>query len=430
MRNVWTVIGFSLRTKLMTKAFLMTTAILALIVTIVMNLPFIISMFDEEDQAIKVGLVKSSYPAIEKSLEEAFKQKQNEIILVPYDNATEEGLLKDVKEGIITGYLKFEAAEQGGEQAFPKVTYHSEEDLDFGLQGDITGVLTVLKTQWIVKDSLTADQQQQLNQPVSFDTKKLKTSESGQLAEGGAEEESSFSAESFVVTFALLILFFTSIQMTGNMIASEVTQEKSSRVMEILITSVSPLAQMFGKILAMFILGMIQIMAFIAVAVINLLLPHNQEALKGLDLDISKFDPMLVIYGLILYVFGYFLYATLYASIGSIVSRTEDLAQAVLPITFLSLAAFYIGMFSVSTPNSMLVKVTSFIPFFTPTSMLLRIGLGEYQWWEFWLSIVILLLSVLVFGWLAAKIYRTGVLLYGKRPTWKEVRKAMKAYKI
>ncbi|TVX88241.1 ABC transporter permease [Paenibacillus agilis] len=430
MRNVWTVIGFSLRTKLMTKAFLMTTAILALIVTIVMNLPFIISLFDEEDKAIKVGLVNSSYPAIEKSLEEAFKQKQNDIILVPYDNATEEGLLKDVKEGIITGYLKLEAAEQGGEQAFPKVTYHSEEDLDFGLQGDITAVLTVLKTQWIVKDSLTADQQQQLNQPVSFDTKKLKASDSGQLAEDAAGEEPAFKAESFVVTFALLILFFTSIQMTGNMIASEVTQEKSSRVMEILITSVSPLAQMFGKILAMFILGMIQIMAFIAVAVINLLLPHNQEALKGLDLDISKFDPMLVIYGLILYVFGYFLYATLYASVGSIVSRTEDLAQAVLPITFLSLAAFYIGMFSVSTPNSMLVKVTSFIPFFTPTSMLLRIGLGEYQWWEFWLSIVILLLSVLVFGWLAAKIYRTGVLLYGKRPTWKEVRKAMKAYKI
>ncbi|WP_028596722.1 ABC transporter permease [Paenibacillus assamensis] len=430
MRNVWTVIGFSLRTKLMTKAFLMTTAILALIVTIVMNLPFIISLFDEENKAIKVGLVNSSYPAIEKSLEEAFKQKQDDIILVPYENATEEGLLKDVKEGIITGYLKFEAAEQGGEQAFPKVTYHSEEDLDFGLQGDITAVLTVLKTHWIVKDSISEDKKLQLNEPVSFDTKKLKASDSGQLAEEAGEEEPAFKAESFVVTFALLILFFTSIQMTGNMIASEVTQEKSSRVMEILITSVSPLAQMFGKILAMFILGMIQIMAFIAVAVINLLLPHNQEALKGLDLDISKFDPMLVIYGLILYVFGYFLYATLYASVGSIVSRTEDLAQAVLPITFLSLAAFYIGMFSVSTPNSMLVKVTSFIPFFTPTSMLLRIGLGEYQWWEFWLSIVILLLSVLVFGWLAAKIYRTGVLLYGKRPTWKEVRKAMKAYKI
>ncbi|MGV2644575.1 ABC transporter permease, partial [Clostridium perfringens] len=127
------------------------------------------------------------------------------------------------------------------------------------------------------------------------------------------------------------------------------------------------------------------------------------------------------------YILGYFLYAMLYAAIGSIVSRTEDLGHAVMPITMLSLVAFYIAIFSLSAPNSMLMKVSTYIPFISPTTILVRIGLGSIPFWEILLSLAILIVSILVFGWLAAKIYRTGVLMYGKRPTFKELRKAMKA---
>jgi len=137
-----------------------------------------------------------------------------------------------------------------------------------------------------------------------------------------------------------------------------------------------------------------------------------------------------LVLGLVFYILGYFLYATLFAAIGSLVSRTEELGQAVMPITMLSLASFYIGIFSLSTPNSLLMKVSSFIPFVSPVSMIVRVGIGEPPVWEIALSLVVLAIAIFLFGWLSAKIYRTGVLLYGKRPTFKELRKAMKAYKI
>ena len=141
-------------------------------------------------------------------------------------------------------------------------------------------------------------------------------------------------------------------------------------------------------------------------------------------------DLSILIIGLIFYILGYFLYATLYAAVGSIVSRTEDLGQAVMPITMLSLAAFYVAMFSLSSPNSLLLKVCSYIPFVSPVTILLRYGAGDAALLEVGLSLLILIAAIVFFSWLAAKIYRTGVLLYGKRPTLKELRKAMKAYKI
>ncbi|MFH0071115.1 ABC transporter permease, partial [Peribacillus sp. NPDC056705] len=163
---------------------------------------------------------------------------------------------------------------------------------------------------------------------------------------------------------------------------------------------------------------------------VNVMLPHNVGALQDLNLDITAVDPMLLIFGLIFYILGYFLYAVLFAAVGSIVSRTEDLGQAVMPITMLSLVAFYIAIFTLGTPDATILKVSSYIPFLSPTTILVRIGIGDAPMWEILASLAILIVSILIFGWLAAKIYRTGVLMYGKRPTLKELRKAMKAYKM
>lgn len=199
----------------------------------------------------------------------------------------------------------------------------------------------------------------------------------------------------YVVVYVLLILFFTSNMMTGNMIAAEVTSEKSSRIMEILITSVSPLAQMFGKVIGIFLVGIVQIAVFGVVVGANLMLPHNQDILQGYSLSISDINLPVLLYGLVFYILGYFLYAVLYAAIGSIVSRTEDLGQAVMPITMLGLASFYIGLFSITASGSMLIKVTSFIPFTAPTAMLVRIGMGTVPTWQILISLVLLLVSIL-----------------------------------
>ncbi|MEF7441900.1 ABC transporter permease [Paenibacillus lautus] len=434
MNNMWTVIRFTFMNKVRTKSFLVSTLIFALIITIGINLPFLIQMFTGDkagsDETTRIGLVYGQEQTLAEQLETTWSSlPANSYEFVKYETADEAALNQDIKDGVIEGYLKFEA--QDG-NTFPTVVYSSEDEaMSPELQSNLQAALQVAKTRSIVEGLNLSDAQiNELNMPVQIDARSISTNPSGNADGASDEKEGASEVINYIVVYALIILFFFTLMGTGNMIASEVTTEKSSRIMEILITSVSPLSQMFGKVIGMFLLGLSQIAAFGIVAAVNLMLPHNLDTLKDMNLDLSAIDPMLLVFGLIFYILGYFLYAMLYAAIGSIVSRTEDLGQAVMPITMLSLVAFYIAIFSLSAPNSMLMKVSSYIPFISPTTILVRIGLGDITVWEILLSLAILIAAILVFGWLAAKIYRTGVLMYGKRPTFKELRKAMKAYKM
>ncbi|WP_339270177.1 ABC transporter permease [Paenibacillus sp. FSL K6-1330] len=434
MNNMWTVIRFTFMNKIRTKSFLVSTLIFALIITIGINLPFLIQMFTGDkagsEETTRIGLVYGQEQTLAEQLETTWSNlPTTSYELVKYETADEAALNKDIKDGVIEGYLKFEAQEGN---TFPTVVYSSEDEaMSPELQSNLQAALQVAKTRSIVDGLDLSDAQiNELNQPVQIDARSIDPTETGNADGASGEKEGASEVINYIVVYALIILFFFTLMGTGNMIASEVTTEKSSRIMEILITSVSPLSQMFGKVIGMFLLGLSQIAAFGVVVVVNLILPHNIDTLKDMNLDLTAIDPMLLVFGLIFYILGYFLYAMLYAAIGSIVSRTEDLGQAVMPITMLSLVAFYIAIFSLNAPNSMLMKVSTYIPFISPTTILVRIGLGSIPFWEILLSLAILIVSILVFGWLAAKIYRTGVLMYGKRPTFKELRKAMKAYKM
>jgi ABC-2 type transport system permease protein len=434
MNNMWTVIRFTFMNKVRTKSFLVSTLIFALIITIGINLPFLIQMFTGDkagsEETTRIGLVYGQEQTLAEQLETTWSNlPSTSYEFVKYEAADEAALNKDIENGVIEGYLKFEAQEG---HTFPTVVYSSEDEaMSPELQSNLQAALQVAKTRSIVEGlDLSETQINELNTPVQIDTRGIDPTETGNAGGASGEKEGASEVINYIVVYALIILFFFTLMGTGNMIASEVTTEKSSRIMEILITSVSPLSQMFGKVIGMFLLGLSQIAAFGVVAAVNLMLPHNMDTLKDMNLDLTAIDPMLLVFGLVFYILGYFLYAMLYAAIGSIVSRTEDLGQAVMPITMLSLVAFYIAIFSLSAPNSMLMKVSTYIPFISPTTILVRIGLGNIPVWEILLSLAILVVAILVFGWLAAKIYRTGVLMYGKRPTFKELRKAMKAYKM
>lgn len=432
MNSMWTVIRFTFVNKVRTKSFIVTTLIFALLITIGVNLPYIIQLFsgDKAEGPEKIGLVYEQHQQLAEGLSESMGRLTTNYELVQYDALDEAALDKDVADGVIEGYITFE--QQEGSH-FPAVLYISEdESIDPELQSTLQAALQGPKTRSVVQGlTLTDEQIQQINTPVQILTQNVSDVNGGE-AEGAAAEagDPAKDAVNYAFVYILVILFFVTLMGTGNMIASEVTTEKSSRIMEILITSVSPLSQMFGKVIGMFLLGLAQIVTFGVVLFINLMLPHNVEAFESLNLDLSAIDPMLLVFGIIFYILGYFLYAVIYAAIGSIVSRTEDLGQAIMPITMLSLAAFYVAIFSLNAPNSTLMKVSSYIPFISPTSMIVRIGLGDPPIWEILLSLAILIVGILVLGWLSAKIYRTGVLMYGKRPSYKELIKAMKAYKM
>ena len=429
MSNTWTVIRFTFMNKIRTKSFIVTTLIFALLITIGINIPYFIQLFsgDKADEATRIGLVYGEQQAIAEDLNQTLPGITKNYEFVKYDAYDEAVLNKDVTKGDIEGYIRFEAKEGS---KFPAVVYSSEDEtLAPELHSALQAALQGPKTRSVVEGlTLTDEQINEINTPVQIDTRGVESQGAG--GTGAADNDTKDNPVNYVVVYALVILFFITLMGTGNMIASEVTTEKSSRIMEILITSVSPLSQMFGKVIGMFLLGIAQIATFGVVVVINLMLPHNMDALSSLNIDLSAIDPMLLVFGIVFYIFGYFLYAVLYAAIGSIVSRTEDLGQAIMPLTMVSLAAFYIAIFSLSVPNSALMKISSYIPFISPTSMIVRIGLASPPLWEIIVSLAILIVSIFFFGWLSAKIYRTGVLMYGKRPTFKELGKAMKAYKM
>ncbi|MED5016196.1 ABC transporter permease [Paenibacillus chibensis] len=428
--NLGTIIGFTFKNKVKTKSFLITTLVLAILITIGMNLPYLIKQFSggDDGKAKQIGLLVGSQQETAAELQKyAEAAGSKDYAFVPYAGSSEDALKQDVKDGKLEGYVKFE--EDPANKSFPKVVYAGEGDMSQSLGTYLQGALQNVKTTMITKDSLTEEQISALNQPVSFSS--LDISDNAKASTGkDAEKDRNQKIMNYVTVYFLMILFFSSNMMTGNMIAAEITAEKSSRIMEILITSVKPLHQMFGKIIGIFLVGLVQIAAFGVVIGANLMLPNNVGMLDEFHLSLADINMEVLLYGLAFYIFGYFLFAVLYAAIGSMVSRTEELGQAVMPITMLGLAAFYIGIFSINTPGSMLIKVTSFIPFTAPTAMLVRIGMGEVPVWQILISLALLIVSILVFGWLSAKIYRTGVLMYGKRPSFKELRKAMKAYKI
>lgn len=424
MNKMRTVIAFTFMNKVKTKSFVITTLVLALLVSVGLHVPYFIDRFTggAEPSQQQIGVVYNEQTELAKSLEAYIeKQPTEDYKLVPYENADEAVLRQAVQSEEIDGYLMFG---QSAEGSFPAVTYTSESGtISPGLQMTLQAALQNVKAEYLTKGMLSEEQIAALNAPAQLGVAQVSTG----TAQAEGEKAGVFN---YVLVYVLIILFFMTIMMTGNMISAEVTAEKSSRIMEILITSVSPLAQMFGKIIGMFYIGLLQIGIFAGVIALNISLPYNRSVLADFNLNVSDIRVEVLVLGLIFYVLGYFLYATLFAAIGSLVSRTEELGQAVMPITMLSLAAFYIGIFSLSTPNSLLMKVSSYIPFVSPVSMIVRVGIGSPPIWEIVISLVVLVIAIFVFGWLSAKIYRTGVLLYGKRPTFKELRKAMKAYKI
>lgn len=438
MNSFWTVVGFTIRNKVKGKAFVITTLIIALIISIGINLPYIIAQFDKGDKVTNIGYIQSqseqaaSGTATGDSLKAYYeKQENSNIVMVPLEDkgdasANEKQLKKAIDDGEIKGYLEFGDMTDSG---FPEMTYKSEKLMEFGMTESLQGALLQIRQTNVLQDAgLSAEQMAQLSAPIKIGTVQIYTGEgsgSGNTGRTPAEQGVNMG-----VIYVMIIFLFMAIMTSGNMIASEITAEKSSRVMEILITSVSPLKQMFGKIFGMFVVVIVQVTFYLAVILTNISMPHNKGALGNLDIDLSLVDPILLIYALLFFLTGFFLFATLYAAVGSIVSRTEDLGQAVMPLTFVSLAGFYIAIFSISAPDSMLVKVTSYIPVFSPFVMLLRLGLTEVPMWQTLLSFGILLVSIYAAVYISAKIYRTGVLMYGKRPTLKEIRKAMKAYKI
>ena len=234
---------------------------------------------------------------------------------------------------------------------------------------------------------------------------------------------------SFFYTYIIVFLLYMSIIIYGQLIATNVASEKSSRAMETLVTTVSPTKMMFGKVLGVGSVSLLQIILLLGSGIlfykINISAWGNNEIVKSLfDIPVD-----MIVISVVIFILGFFLYAFIYAVIGSFAKRLEDVNSSVMPLTLISIASLMIVMFSMMSGNmdSMLIKVCTYIPFTSPLALPARFAMSAMQPLELIISILVLLLSTIGIGYLASGVYRLGVLLYGKRPSIKEIYKQLKS---
>lgn len=233
--------------------------------------------------------------------------------------------------------------------------------------------------------------------------------------------------QNFFYTYIMIFALYMVILLYGQMVATNVATEKSSRAMELLITSAKPTSMMFGKVIASCLAGLIQLVAVFGSAFLFFNL--NRASWSGNAVITSIFDmPLdLLAYMLLFFVLGFFIYAFLYGAIGSTASKVEDINTSVMPLTMLFIIAFVVVMFSMgsgSVDNPAMI-VCSYVPFTSPMAMFTRIAMSTVPVYEILISVAILIASVLGVGVLSAKIYRVGVLLYGTPPKLGAILKAI-----
>ena len=223
--------------------------------------------------------------------------------------------------------------------------------------------------------------------------------------------------DNFFYTYIMIFALYMVILLYGQMVATNVATEKSSRAMELLVTSANPTSMMFGKVLASCLAGFAQLVLVFGSAIVFYNI--NEEQLSN-PLIASIFDiPLgLFAYMIVFFILGFLIYAFMFGAIGSTASKLEDINTSVMPITYLFIIAFVVVMFSMTSGNldNTLMRVCSFIPFTSPMAMFTRIAMSTVAWYEIAASIAILIGSTIGVGVLSAKIYRVGVLLYGTQP--------------
>jgi ABC-2 type transport system permease protein len=265
------------------------------------------------------------------------------------------------------------------------------------------------------------------------------------LDQHGNEVVTSSDVATFIAAFATFLIYLF-IFMYGAQVMRGVVEEKTNRIVEIIISSVSPFEMMMGKIIGIALVGLTQFLLWVLLTVIisnvagiamfgssithlqqsaqmSTMQDHNatHQVILGLIQGLQGINFVEII-GFFLFYFmgGYLLYASLFAAIGSAVDNETDTQQFMLPVTIPIIFAFYAAFYSLQNPDGPLAFWCSIIPFTSPIVMMVRLPF-DVPLWQKLLSVSLLIITFLSTTWLAAKIYRTGILMYGKKITWKEM---------
>ncbi|MDR1381457.1 MAG: ABC transporter permease [Tannerella sp.] len=265
--------------------------------------------------------------------------------------------------------------------------------------------------------------------------------------DGTAAESSSETGSAIGMLFTLVIYLF--IMMYGGMVMQGVMEEKTNRIVEVIVSSVRPFDLMMGKIIGIGLVGITQVIIWCVLTTMlvgagGILLgisggadlsagqpgmPHNMAEMSATAGMLSKLGSFnfveIIVYFVLFFIGGYVSYASLFAAVGSVVDTPEDSQQFMMPIMVILIFAVYAGIYGVNNPDGPLAFWCSFIPVTSPVVMMVRIPY-EVPFWQILLSLVLLFASAIFLVWISAKIYRVGILMYGKKPGYKEIARWVK----
>ena len=268
-----------------------------------------------------------------------------------------------------------------------------------------TALNRAVREQRLIEAKVDTQTRQGLFQPVELDSVKI-----------GAAGEERDAGSSFVLVFGVGFIMYLAILMYGQIILGAVIEEKETRIAEILFSSVKPFTLMMGKLVGVSLVALTQLLiwgtAFSAFALYGV----NLLASRGLGhVSIPSVPLVYYVYFALFFLLGYFIYATIYALVGSMVTTTQEGGQLAMPIILILVVSFYLFLPVSRSPDSSFAFWVSMIPFSAPVAMLVRIVTQTPPFWQIALSLLIGFGTVILIMWIASRIYRVGMLMYGKR---------------
>ena len=410
MKQFGKILKFELKNYAKNKAFVGITIFLMVVIAVVMFFPRISAMFKSDDTSdtstdLSVMLVKADDATQADMVKETFAAA-----FTDYDVQITNDEISVIKDKITSGDV--ECAFVMNEAT--SFTYYVDNLSMYDTNPDIaTGVLQqIYQMNAMINGGMTQEDAAGV-MSIQIDA---------QVESLGKDQ-----MQNFFYTYIMIFALYMVILLYGQMVAMSVATEKSSRAMELLITSAKPINMMFGKVLAACMAGLIQLVAVFGSALVFYNVNKSYWGDNGIIDSIFNIPPELFAYMLVFFLLGFLIYAFLYGAISSTVSKLEDINTAVQPVTFLFIFGFMVVMFSMSSGSvdNMLMQICSYIPFTSPMAMFTRIAMSTVPWYEIAISIGILIASTFGIGILSAKIYRVGVLMYGTSPKIGNIIKAV-----
>lgn len=410
MQQFGKILKFELKHYLKNKVFVGVTVFLVLLIAAVMFFPRLSALFQSEDTTdspaeLSVMLVKAEDASQADMVKQVFAAS-----FIDYEIQVTDAEISQIKDKITSGEAECAFVMTGPTAYTYYVNNLSMYDMNTEIADQVLGQIYQMNA--MINGGMTAEQAGEvMNIQITSEVESLGKNQ----------------IQNFFYTYIMIFALYMVILLYGQMVATNVATEKSSRAMEVLITSAKPTSMMFGKVIASCFAGFIQLVAVFGSALIFYSLNKSYWGENMIVDSIFNIPPELLVYMLVFFVLGFLIYAFMFGAVGSTASKLEDINTSVMPITMLFVIAFVVVMTSMSSGNvdNTIMKVCSYIPFTSPMSMFTRIAMSTVPWHEIAISIAILIGSTVGIGVLSAKIYRVGVLLYGTPPKLGAILKAV-----